>query len=203
MAAACYWSPTATASSSSCGASIWSPAPSETLTGHIPWDIESFARTDDGRFLAWVANVDGAEPAHRARHRARRTESLPPLPDGRIGRIAFDRAGKRLALSLESPQSPRDVFVLELERNAVVRYTKSEAGPIDPLQFAPAELVRFPTFDRENGKPAADSRVRLSPARTHPARTRYSSTSTAARNPRRSRASTRSRNSWCARWASW
>jgi dipeptidyl aminopeptidase/acylaminoacyl peptidase len=31
----------------------------ENLTGHIPWDIESFARTDDGRYLAWVANVDG------------------------------------------------------------------------------------------------------------------------------------------------
>ena len=44
------------------------------------------------------------------------------------------------------------MFVLELERNALVRYTKSEAGPIDPLQFVPAELVRFPTFDRENGK---------------------------------------------------
>ena len=123
----------------------------EILTSHIPWDIESFARSDDGRYLAWVANVDGTGRL-TVLDMAKRTESLPPLPDGRIGRIAFDRAGKRLALSLESPQSPRDVFVLELERNAVVRYTRSEAGAIDPLQFAPAELIRFPTFDRENGK---------------------------------------------------
>jgi dipeptidyl aminopeptidase/acylaminoacyl peptidase len=35
----------------------------------------------------------------------------------------------------------------------VVRYTRSEAGPVDPLQFVPAELVRYPTFDRVNGKP--------------------------------------------------
>ena len=123
----------------------------EILTGHIPWDIESFARTDDGRYLAWVANVDGAGRL-TVLDMSRRTEALPPIPDGRIGRIAFDRAGKRLALSLESPQSPRDVFVLELDRNAVVRYTRSEPGAIDPLQFAPAELIRFPTFDRENGK---------------------------------------------------
>jgi dipeptidyl aminopeptidase/acylaminoacyl peptidase len=123
----------------------------EILTGHIPWDIESFARTDDGRYLAWVANVDGAGRL-TVLDMSERTEALPPIPDGRIGRIAFDRAGKRLALSLESPQSPRDVFVLELERNAVVRYTRSEPGAIDPLQFAPAELIRFPTFDRENGK---------------------------------------------------
>jgi len=123
----------------------------EILTGHIPWDIESFACTDDGRFLAWVANADGVSRL-TVLDLAKRTETLPPLPEGRIGRIAFDRPGKRLALSLESPQSPRDVFVLEVERNAVVRYTKSEAGPLDPLQFVPAELVRFPTFDRVDGK---------------------------------------------------
>jgi len=123
----------------------------ENLTGHIPWDIESFARSDDGHYLAWVANVDGISRLTVV-DIARRTESLPPLPDGRIGRIAFDRTGKHLALSLENAQSPRDVFVVELERNAIVRYTKSEVGPNDPLQYVPAELTRYPTFDRERGK---------------------------------------------------
>jgi len=123
----------------------------EVLTSHIPWDIDNFARSDDGHYVAWVANVDGV---HRLTvvDLARRAELLPPLPDGRIGRIAFDRAGKRLGFSLESPQAPRDVFVFEIERGAVVRYTRSEAGPVDPLQFVPAELIRFPTFDRVNGK---------------------------------------------------
>jgi len=123
----------------------------EILTSHIPWDIERFDCTDDGRYLAWVANVDGLSKLTVV-DIATRSEGLPPLPDGQIGRIAFDRTGKKLGLSLESPQSPRDVFVLEVERNALVRYTKSEAGPVDPLQFVPAELVRFPTFDRVGGK---------------------------------------------------
>jgi acetyl esterase/lipase len=123
----------------------------EILTGHIPWDIDTFACSNDGRYLAWVANVDGISRLTVV-NVANRAENLPPLPDGQISRIAFDRAGKKLALSLESPQSPRDVFVVELERNTLVRYTKSEVGPIDPLKFVPAELARFPTFDRENGK---------------------------------------------------
>ena len=123
----------------------------ENLTGHIPWDIEDFARSDDGHFLAWVANVDGISRLTVV-DLARRAEILPPLPDGRIGHIAFDRTGKRLALSLENAQMPRDVFVLELEHNAVVRYTKSEVGPNDPLQYVPAELAHYPTFDREHGK---------------------------------------------------
>jgi len=122
----------------------------EVLTGHIPWDIDSFARTDDGRYLAWVANVDGVSRLTVVDN-SRRAEIQPPLMDGRIGRIGFDPGGKRLAVTLESPQSPRDVYVIELERNAVVRYTKSEAGPVDPLQFVAAQLIHFPTFDKVDG----------------------------------------------------
>ena len=133
----------------------------EVLTGHIPWDIEEFD-SQRRRPLPRVRRerrrrepADGGQPRDG-------NESLPPLPDGSIGRIAFDRTGKRLALSLESPQSPRDVFVLEVEHNAVVRYTQSEAGPVDPLQFVPAELVRYPTFDRANGKYRRSAGVHLS-----------------------------------------
>jgi dipeptidyl aminopeptidase/acylaminoacyl peptidase len=123
----------------------------EVLTAHIPWDIDGFERTADGKYLAWVANVDGMSRLTVV-DLAKRAEILPPLPDGRIGRIGFDPTGKRLAITHESPQSPRDVFVLEVERNALVRYTKSEAGPVDPLQFVPAELLRYPTWDKVNGR---------------------------------------------------
>jgi dipeptidyl aminopeptidase/acylaminoacyl peptidase len=123
----------------------------EILTAHIPWDVTTFARSDDGRYLAWVANVDGVSRLTVV-NVASGTEILPPLPDGQIDHIGFDRTGRKLALSLSSPQSPRDVFVLEVERNALVRYTRSEAGPVDPLQFVPAASIRYPTFDRERGK---------------------------------------------------
>jgi len=123
----------------------------EILTAHIPWDIDGFARSEDGRYLAWVANVDGIGRL-TVLNLASKSEVMPPLPDGRIGRIGFDRTAKRLAMTLETAQTPRDVFVLELERNALTRYTKSEVGLIDPLRFAGAQLVRFPTFDREKGK---------------------------------------------------
>ena len=123
----------------------------EVLSAHIPWDIDGFARSDDGKYLAWVANADGLDKL-TVLNLATRSEILPPLPDGQIGRMSFDRSAKKLALTFETAQSPRDVFVLELEKNSLVRYTKSEVGPLDPLQFAAAELVRFPTFDRAGGK---------------------------------------------------
>ena len=158
----------------------------EMLTGHIPWDIDSFARSDDGHYLAWVANVDGISRLTVV-DVAKRSEILPPLPDGRIGRIGFDPAGKRLAFSLESPQSPRDVFVFELERNAVVRYTRSEAGPVDPLQFVRRRADPLPDFRSRQRQVPAGPRVRLSAAPGTRAASRCSSTSTAGRNRRRCR----------------
>jgi len=123
----------------------------EVLTAHIPWDIDSFARSEDGKYLAWVANADGLDRL-TVINLANRAEVIPPLPDGQIGRIGFDRTAKKLALTFESAQTPRDVFVLELEKNSLTRFTRSEVGPIDPVKFAAAELLRFPTFDKERGK---------------------------------------------------
>jgi len=39
----------------------------------------------------------------------------------------------------------------DLEHNALERWTRSEAGPLDVGTFVPAELVRYPTWDRVNG----------------------------------------------------
>jgi dipeptidyl aminopeptidase/acylaminoacyl peptidase len=73
------------------------------------------------------------------------------LPDGTLPPLRFDRTGPRLALSAESAQTPRDVFVYELDRNTLVRWTRSEAGPLDASTFVPAQLVRYPTWDRAGG----------------------------------------------------
>jgi len=40
------------------------------------------------------------------------------------------------------------VYVYELPRNELVRWTESEVGPIDRSKLVTAELVRYPTWDR-------------------------------------------------------
>lgn len=133
------------------------------LTPDVPWDIDEFDVSPDGRYVAFVANDDG-----RGRLTVldvqRKSELLPPgLPVGKVTTIKFDRTSKKLALTFESAQSPRDVYVFELDRNAVVRWTKSEVGPVDSNAFVPAELVRYPTWDRVNGKPRTISAFMYTP----------------------------------------
>ena len=121
------------------------------LTATIPWDVDEFDVSVDGRYLAYVVDEDGRSRL-TVLDTLQRLELAPPgLPDGEISTVRFDRTGRRLALSVESAQSPRDVYVYDLEHAAVVRWTRSEAGAVDPAGFVPARLVRYPTWDRVGG----------------------------------------------------
>jgi dipeptidyl aminopeptidase/acylaminoacyl peptidase len=80
---------------------------------------------------------------------ASRIDLTPPeMAAGRITGLRFDRGGHHLALTLETAQSPADVYVYDLSRPALQRWTHSEVGPVDPASLVPAELVHFPTWDR-------------------------------------------------------
>lgn len=123
------------------------------LTASIPWDIEDFDLSPDGRFLAYVANVDGASRLALLDLGADREVPVAGLPPGLIDNLHFDRSGGRLGMTIESPQSPRDAWTYDLARSEALRWTRSETGPVDPQRFVAAERVRYPTWDRERGKP--------------------------------------------------
>jgi dipeptidyl aminopeptidase/acylaminoacyl peptidase len=123
------------------------------LTPDTPWDIEAFDVSADGRYLAWVANEDGVSRL-TVEDRLQKLELAPQgVPSGEIVNLKFDRSGKRLALTVETAQSPSDVYVYDLEHNRIARWTQSEVGAIDRRALVAAELVRYPTWDRASGKP--------------------------------------------------
>ena len=120
------------------------------------WDVEQFDVSSDGRYIAYTLNEAGFSRLvlHDVVQKA--DILLPALPPGTIvGDLAFDRAGKRLALEIESAQSPADIHVLTLgeAQPALVRWTQSELGPISRNALVPAELVEFPTWDTVGSRP--------------------------------------------------
>lgn len=120
-----------------------------------PWDVDAFDASSDGRFLAYVRNEDGFSKITVVDNQKNLEITPPNAPDGRISSVRFDRGGKRLAFNAETAQSPSDVYVYDLERNTLDRWTKSEAGPVDPASFVIPEVVHYPTWDRVNGQPRA------------------------------------------------
>ena len=124
---------------------------SRQVVGGLSWDIDAFDVSVDGRYIAYLVNENGRSRLTVLDTRERRELSPPGLPDGPISTLRFDRTGARLALTAESAQSPRDVYVYEPERNTLVRWTQSELGPVDPSVFVPALAVHYPTWDRAGG----------------------------------------------------
>ena len=122
------------------------------ISPDIQWDVEDFDVSIDGHYIAYVVNEDGHSRL-TVLDTQRKLELTPPgLPDGPIFNLRFDLTGKRLALSAEGAQTPRDVYVFDVPKAALERWTRSEVGPLDPNNATGAELIHYPTWDRVNGK---------------------------------------------------
>src|SRR5215469_2489519 len=124
---------------------------SRRISPDVNWDVEDFDVSADGRYIAYVLNEDGRSRLAVLDKESRQTLTPGGLPEGRIGNPRFDRTGRRLAMTVDSPTSPRDVWVYEVEKDSVTRWTRSEAGPLDVRTFVAPELVRYPTWDRVGG----------------------------------------------------
>jgi dipeptidyl aminopeptidase/acylaminoacyl peptidase len=118
------------------------------VSADVPWDVEEFAVSAGGHYVAYVVNDDG-ESRLTVLDTLRNLEFKPPgLQDGRIENIRFDDAGQKLAFSYESARSPSDVYVYDVAQGTVQRWTHSEVGPLDPAGLATAQLIHYPTWDR-------------------------------------------------------
>lgn len=126
---------------------------SHLVSPEVGWDVEDFDVSADGRYVAYVLNEDGRSRLTVLDTLGKVTLTPAGLPEGRIGNPRFDRTGRRLAMSVETATSPRDVYVYELDKGGVTRWTRSESGPLDAATLVAPELVRYPTWDRVAGHP--------------------------------------------------
>ena len=128
------------------------------LSAKIPWDVTGFSVSDDGKHLAYATNEDGISRLHVLSLPAHREITLPALPIGVFGSGVFSPDGTRLALSLNNATSPSDVFVIDLAKTTLTRWTQSEVGGLDASKFVAPTLVRYPTFDTVDGGSQGKSR---------------------------------------------
>jgi dienelactone hydrolase/WD40 repeat protein len=122
------------------------------LSSESERDVDLFDESPDGHYLAYTINDGGTSRLALLDQQRKLDLNLGALPPGVISSLQFDPTGKRLALTLESARSPRDVYVLEPETQTLTRWTQSELGPIDPASLVTPVLVRFPTWDRIDGQ---------------------------------------------------
>jgi dipeptidyl aminopeptidase/acylaminoacyl peptidase len=126
--------------------------PATHLTAGIPWDVTEFAISDNGKRGAFITNEEGMSRLYLFDTRTRQYTQVGKIPVGIISNIKFSPDNRQLGMTLNTAQTPSDVYVLNLgsspkKSKSLVRWTFSEVGGLDTRSFVEPELVRYPTFD--------------------------------------------------------
>ena len=117
------------------------------LASNIPWDIDEFDLSDDGKTIAFVVDEDGFGVLHLLDTRTRKEKSVPSLPKGVISGVRWHKNNRDLAFNLSSARSSSDVFSLDVQTGKVERWTFSETGGLNTSDFPEAELIHWKSWD--------------------------------------------------------
>ncbi len=129
----------------------------EIVTGDISWNVSSAQISHDRRRIAFAVNENGRSSVYLLDTRTRKYRKVDGIPTGIAFGLSFSPNDGRLAITLNTPSTPSDTFVLSLGRGPLdygqlVRWTYSEVGGLNTESFRAPELISFKTFDEVDGK---------------------------------------------------
>lgn len=111
-------------------------------------DVESFAVSADGTFVAYILNDKGTSRLKLLDARSHAVRAVPGLPTGVAGQLDIAPWGA-IGLTVSSAHIPADMFVVDPQSLAVTRWTASETGGLDPQLNAQPEAIETRSFDGE------------------------------------------------------
>src|SRR5262249_40048108 len=117
------------------------------LTDHIPWDVNEFRLSWDGKMIAFITNEDGLSILHLLDTARGQEQPAPKLPLGLIGGLRWHKNNQELGFGMASARSTSDIYTLDVHTGKVERWTASETGGMNTEHFAEPELVRWQSFD--------------------------------------------------------
>ncbi|MHC4648640.1 MAG: S9 family peptidase, partial [Planctomycetota bacterium] len=139
------------------------------LTGDIEWDVEEIAVSKQRDKLAFTTNEDGISRLYIVDTRTKKHKQIPGIPAGEVYGLKFHPDGNQLAMVVNTPQTPGDVFVLEFRGNCLERWTYSEVGGLNTELFVVPDLIHYETFDKVDGKPRMVPAFYYKPRKAAPA----------------------------------
>lgn len=122
------------------------------LSAQIPWDVEAFALSEDGRYLLYVTNEEGFSRLNLRDMRNGLDLPAPLLPLGRILDLTFSSDNARVTLGLETTRAAREVWSYDIDATRLEPPAPTMPGTLATSRFVDPLLIRYPTFDTANGK---------------------------------------------------
>jgi dipeptidyl aminopeptidase/acylaminoacyl peptidase len=116
------------------------------VTKDIENDVDSWSVTRTGKRVAVLTNVSG-----RAQLKLYDADlkplPVPPLPPGLISSANWHRNGRELALTIESAESPGEIFSLDVDTGNIARWTQHATVNGVKRPFSEAEPITWRSFD--------------------------------------------------------
>ncbi len=125
----------------------------ETLTENIQWDVERASISRKGDEVAFIVNVEGISELFLLDVETLEFEQVSSLPHGIVTSLGFHPEGGQLALTINTSNSPSDVFVLQTNDHTLEQWTTAEIGGLNPEMFVEPQIIHYPTFDEVDGEP--------------------------------------------------
>jgi dipeptidyl aminopeptidase/acylaminoacyl peptidase len=119
----------------------------EYLTTSIRWDVEQMAASEDGQWIAFVANQDGYSKLYLLDVARGKFHAMPKIPAGVINNLSFHQNSRDLGFTVSSARSPTDAYSVDIRTGKLDRWTESETGGLDTATFAEPELIGWKSFD--------------------------------------------------------
>lgn len=117
------------------------------LTPALPWDVDEFDLSKDGRWITFEANEDGFSALHVLDTKAAKEIPVPKLPMGVFWGLHWRDNSRELAFSLSTASQPYDVYSVDLASGKVERWTFSETGGLNTSGFSQPQLIHWKSWD--------------------------------------------------------
>lgn len=115
--------------------------------GH--WSVEYAGISQDGRSVAFTVNEAGRSVLRALEPETGRELPAPAIPAGHCLHFAFSGDGRRAAVVAGTGRRPLDLYAADLDQQRTISLTQSFEGDLPDAELAEAELIGYPSFDRE------------------------------------------------------
>lgn len=117
------------------------------LSSGIPWDVEEFDLSRDGKGIAFVTNEDGFGVLHLFDTASRKEKPVTGVPKGVISGVHWQANNRDVGFSLSSARSSSDAYSLDVKTGKIERWTFSETGGLNTADFPEPELIHWKSWD--------------------------------------------------------
>jgi dipeptidyl aminopeptidase/acylaminoacyl peptidase len=117
------------------------------LTGAIPWDVDEFDVSPDGRLVAFVTNEAGISKVYLLDATTKRARTLSGPPIGILFGLRWHRNGHDLGFTLGTARSPGDAYSIDVRTGTLTRWTESELGGMIAAELPEPTLIRWSAAD--------------------------------------------------------